>query len=91
MGLELSSLDGNALSSDALIQINPLDFQTNNFYIRYSFKSGVPLVDLNGSDINAFYLQGVALSVSVSAVPVPATVWLFGSGLIGLFGIARRN
>jgi hypothetical protein len=27
----------------------------------------------------------------VSAVPVPAAVWLFGSGLIGLVGIARRK
>jgi len=24
-------------------------------------------------------------------VPVPAAVWLFGSGLIGLIGIARRK
>jgi len=29
--------------------------------------------------------------VEVSAVPVPAAVWLFGSGLIGLAGIARRK
>lgn len=27
----------------------------------------------------------------VSAVPVPAAVWLFGSGLLGLVGLARRN
>jgi hypothetical protein len=27
----------------------------------------------------------------VSAVPVPAAVWLFGSGLLGLIGIARRK
>lgn len=27
----------------------------------------------------------------VSAVPVPAAVWLFGSGLIGLIGFARRK
>jgi len=27
----------------------------------------------------------------VSAVPVPAAVWLFGSGLIGLVGLARRK
>ena len=27
----------------------------------------------------------------VSTVPVPATVWLFGSGLIGLLGVARRK
>ena len=28
---------------------------------------------------------------AVSPVPVPAAVWLFGSGLIGLFGIAKRK
>jgi len=28
---------------------------------------------------------------SVSAVPLPAAVWLFGSGLIGLVGLARRK
>lgn len=30
-------------------------------------------------------------SGDVSAVPVPAAVWLFGSGLIGLLGVARRQ
>ncbi len=29
--------------------------------------------------------------VATSAVPVPAAIWLFGSGLIGLIGIARRK
>jgi predicted extracellular nuclease len=28
---------------------------------------------------------------SISAVPVPAAVWLFGTGLIGLIGVARRK
>lgn len=28
---------------------------------------------------------------SISSVPVPAAVWLFGSGLIGLVGLARRK
>ena len=27
----------------------------------------------------------------VSAVPVPAAIWLFGSGLLGLVGMARRK
>lgn len=26
-----------------------------------------------------------------AAVPVPAAVWLFGSGLLGLFGVAKRK
>ena len=30
-------------------------------------------------------------SLTYSAVPVPAAVWLFGSGLIGLVGVARRR
>lgn len=28
---------------------------------------------------------------AASAVPIPAAVWLFGSGLLGLIGIARRT
>lgn len=30
-------------------------------------------------------------TVTPSAVPVPAAIWLFGSGLLGLIGIARRR
>lgn len=31
------------------------------------------------------------VGVTTSVVPVPAAVWLFGSGLLGLAGIARRR
>ena len=35
---------------------------------------------------------GIAFaSFQASAVPVPAAVWLFGSGLLGLIGISRRK
>lgn len=30
-------------------------------------------------------------TIGASVVPVPAAIWLFGSGLIGLIGIARRK
>ena len=36
-------------------------------------------------------LSAGAFSGSFSVVPVPAAVWLFGSGLIGLVGVARRK
>jgi hypothetical protein len=35
--------------------------------------------------------DGMALIASTSAVPIPATVWLFGSGILGLVSIARRK
>ncbi|BAV33870.1 hypothetical protein SCL_1565 [Sulfuricaulis limicola] len=35
--------------------------------------------------------QGFNANFNVNAVPVPATVWLFGSGLLGLVGMARRK
>ncbi len=38
---------------------------------------------------NGFSLDGLALATS--AIPVPAAVWLFGSGLIGLIGFSRRK
>lgn len=41
------------------------------------------------------YFFGAEASVGgytgVSAVPVPAAVWLFGSGLLGLLGVARSK
>ncbi len=30
-------------------------------------------------------------SITYSTVPIPSAVWLFGSGLIGLIGLARRK
>ncbi|MGB5472528.1 MAG: DNRLRE domain-containing protein [Gammaproteobacteria bacterium] len=32
-----------------------------------------------------------APTLSITTVPVPAAVWLFGSGLLGLIGVARRR
>jgi len=36
-------------------------------------------------------LSPITLDGTVHVVPVPAAVWLFGSGLLGLVGIARRK
>src|SRR3989344_1992038 len=35
--------------------------------------------------------QGTGTYTAPNAIPVPAAVWLFGSGLLGLVGIARRK
>ncbi len=51
---------------------------------------------LTSSDTGAYGMNTPAYFAmdnltTVSAVPVPAAIWLFGSGLIGLIGIARRK
>lgn len=56
--------------------------------------AGSPMIDgpFPGISVNFDIGSGNSLTVtSVSEVPVPAAVWLFGSGLIGLAGIARRK
>ena len=45
---------------------------------------------LSGTGMDADY-DDMLVRAEFSAVPVPAAVWLFGSGLLGLMGIARRR
>lgn len=62
-----------------------------------SFNTGDPLttVDQAAFTDGKFMIDTGTGTVSyvgaVSAVPVPAAVWLFGSGLLGLIGIGRRK
>ena len=47
-----------------------------------------------GADAGCFSflaVDNVTVTADVPAVPVPAAVWLFGSGLLGLVGVARRR
>ena len=61
----------------------------------FNFTNGTDFT-LHGFDTNYvndvdtgenYFLQ----SLTVSTVPIPATAWLFGSGLIGLISVARRK
>jgi hypothetical protein len=54
----------------------------------FSFLSGIQFIDIK--NVNANFAWAVH-SGDVSAVPIPAAVWLFGSGLLGLIGIARTR
>ncbi len=47
-------------------------------------------IQADDAKVHSYYPWAVQ-SGDVSAVPVPAAVWLFGSGLIGLIGVARRK
>jgi hypothetical protein len=35
--------------------------------------------------------DGLNADISIASVPVPASIWLFGSGILGLVGASKRN
>ena len=57
----------------------------------------VGILDTAANDINPplggepFTIDPAVASAQVGAIPVPAAVWLFGSGLLGLVGVARKK
>ena len=65
-----------------------------------TYNSGTNAFTLNWSNNFSVIVDGyipvsgtatVSLAGNVTPVPLPATVWLFGSGLLGLIGIVRRK
>jgi len=59
----------------------------NSWVFAVNGSSGAQVDPLNTGSFAAM----VVLDGDISAVPVPAAVWLFGSGLIGLAGFAKRK
>lgn len=61
----------------------------------FNYLSTPDPVDPNGPFLGAAKFQSTGLNGEqsdwVGVVPVPAAAWLFGSGLLGLVGIARRR
>jgi hypothetical protein len=53
--------------------------------------SGTPISNTFAGKWHINDATGTVSYVGVSAVPVPAAIWLFGSGLLGLVGISRRK
>jgi hypothetical protein len=80
-GLALYSLD-TSLFSGLSFQVIPPTLGEADYAIFYITEQ-----DELG---NSIYLATGKLT-TISAVPVPAAVWLFGSGLIGLIGLARAK
>jgi len=56
----------------------PFDIPFAEFYLHFDIGNG-----------NSMTLAGISASPTI--VPVPAAMWLFGSGLLGLIGISKRR
>lgn len=93
---------GFLADSDAPVQpngVNPGEY----LGITFDLLSGVTYTDTilalqSATDLRiGIHVQGFADGGSesfvnnVTVVPVPAAIWLFGTGLIGLIGVARRK
>ena len=76
--------------------VNPGEWLKIKFTLQ-SFRTYADVISelTDGSLRIGIHVQGFAGGESASfvnnPVPVPAAVWLFGSGLLGLIGIARRK
>ncbi len=60
----------------------------NITYTGGSYQGNLSVGRLEGSIMGTAIIATLG---SVSTVPIPAAIWLFGSGLLGLIGIARRK
>jgi len=89
---EVSAFNGEGLSfsgggvdfKDAnLLQALGLDIETEFQFFGFSLA-----FDVTGTGVATAVSTDI---VNTTVVPVPAAAWLFGSGLIGLVGVARRQ
>jgi len=82
-GTPVNTVSGSALVAAGAGMWTGTIVNSGNVGAAWGAFDGTPYTEKFNITVN-----GVA---AVSAVPVPAAVWLFGSGLLGLVGVARRK
>lgn len=100
VGMLLDGWLGDAVLDDGRqIEIGFISLDTG-LYSSLDYQALPP--DLNNTDLAFFTIEefdslgnttflGFGRLDTVQVIPVPAAVWLFGSGLLGLIGVARRR
>ncbi|MDH5776762.1 MAG: VPLPA-CTERM sorting domain-containing protein [Gammaproteobacteria bacterium] len=77
--------NGTAVANVGDVNGDGLDDYTATFVMGSNV--GAAWGDFNGAP----FVEVLKVEIMSTVVPVPAAVWLFGSGLVGLAGIARRR
>ena len=91
-GLGTTTIGATANNSGVdVIHFDEVSATDTSNYRNYLFIAGEPGI----TNVNSILFSPDDLiqlsSFQVEAVPVPASIWLFGSGLLGLVGVARRK
>ncbi len=93
--LMTADLTGVWNSTGQLIGFNTMNIQCNaaiNAVAQCTTNEVIYLSQLKDSlDLGGSKGKYKTTGLAVTSVPVPAAAWLFGSGLIGLLGVARRK
>ena len=65
---------------------------TDTFLIRFDEEMDCPRIAIEaGNGDGRCMTKAAVLGVDLQPIPIPAAVWLFGSGLLGLVAVARRR
>jgi hypothetical protein len=86
MNLLNTSLDSGGFNTTSNLDVDPFNSGVSDFTYAStsSVSGGTSLIRTIGGETFIAYEE-------LATVPVPAAVWLFGSGLLGLIGIAKRK
>ena len=99
-GNSLTFFDGNAVAGGALyvstlLGVDFTNMQVNNIFGVNGLNIYYDTLDEDSAYLGGFTYDlmggGQLIPLNKPVVPIPASVWLFGSGLIGLIGVARRK
>jgi hypothetical protein len=81
----------NINNFNSSITTNPISWETASLLFTSDNTGGlVTLEFVSFADDAQVFLDNVSVT-EASVVPIPAAVWLFGSGLLGLIAFSRRN
>ena len=87
--------DGNFVTFDFTPVLAPPEeslFSSINTDARFFALTGTVNLGIEDFTREGAYVVGLeGIAAPAAAVPLPATIWLFGSGLIGLAGVVRRQ
>ena len=93
--------DSSILATSSLFTPSPASGTWETWTLEYTVPNGSNLIgqalgfaidiESTGVDEANIAFDNLRIDFQAAAVPVPAAAWLFGSGLLGLIGVARKR